>query len=85
MEVKYIIKYNPGVLREDVPRLGVAKKRIEMAILTKLQTNPAHFGKPLRDDLKGYRKLRVGDFRVIFWIDKTTVKIEKIGHRSKVY
>lgn len=30
-------------------------------------------------------RLRVGDYRVIFEIDKNTIKILKIGHRKNIY
>jgi len=44
---------------------------------------PELYGKPLRRSLKGYRKLRVGDYRVIFRIEKHFIKIFVIQHRSK--
>ncbi|MDP3792165.1 MAG: type II toxin-antitoxin system RelE/ParE family toxin [bacterium] len=39
----------------------------------------------MRRSLKGYRKLRVGDYRVIFKIEQKTVKVLIIGHGSVVY
>lgn len=74
------------VLSEDIPRLSAEwSKNIRTAIEEKLTTYPQIFGKPLRISLKNYRKLRVGDYRVVFRIDKTIVKIFSIGHRSVVY
>jgi mRNA interferase RelE/StbE len=61
------------------------KKKIHRAILERLTTKPDLYGKPLRRSLKGYRKLRVGDYRVIFRIEKNIVKIFIIQHRSRVY
>ncbi|MDP3997816.1 MAG: type II toxin-antitoxin system RelE/ParE family toxin [bacterium] len=43
------------------------------------------YGKPLRRSLKGYRKLHVGDYRVIFRIAGHAVKILIIQHCSRVY
>lgn len=44
------------------------------------------FGKPLRYSLKGARRLRVGDYRVIYTIEPSDViLIVKIGHRREVY
>ena len=43
------------------------------------------YGKPLRRSLKNYRKLRIGDYRVIFKIEIDMVKILVIQHRSAVY
>jgi mRNA interferase RelE/StbE len=45
------------------------------------------FGLPLRRNLKGLMKLRVGDYRIIYSIEKQTVTVHviKIGHRREVY
>lgn len=42
-------------------------------------------GLPLRSSLKGYRKLRIGNYRVIYLIRKPDIIILLIGHRSDVY
>lgn len=82
----YTIAYHEAVVEEDIPRLSKSiKERVRLAIEKKLTIHPEVFGKPLRRTLKGYRKLRVGDFRVIFRIEKKTVKIFIIDHRSTVY
>lgn len=86
MGVNFEILYHPLVVKEDMPKLGNAdKNNIRKAIENKLTTNPETFGKPLRRSLKGYRKLRVGDYRVIYRIESEKVKIFYIGHRSIVY
>ncbi len=46
---------------------------------------PQEFGEPLRRTLKGYWKLRVGDYRVIYKVIGITVLILRIGHRREVY
>ena len=80
------IFYHEVVVKEDIPRLSSSvKKRIKKSIEEKLTSHPESFGKPLRRSLRGYRKLRVGDYRIIFKIDGTTVKIFVIQHRSVVY
>lgn len=80
------LAYHPLVVKDDIPRLsGEWKQKIQVAIEQRLGTNPDFYGKPLRRSLKGYRKLRVGDYRVVFRIEKTTVKILIIQHRSVVY
>lgn len=86
MEMTYTIAYHEAVVEEDIPRLSkTMKERVRLAIEQKLTTHPEVFGKPLRRSLKGYRKLRIGDFRVIFRIEKKMVKIFIIDHRSAVY
>jgi mRNA interferase RelE/StbE len=39
------------------------------------------------DDLAGLCKLRVGDYRILYWIyhDRELVRIYRVGHRSEVY
>ncbi len=82
----YRIVYLPEVVEDDIPRLGAKEKIvIRKSIEDKLQTNPIEFGKPLQYSLKGCRRLRVGDFRVIFRVENDTVTIVKIGHRREVY
>lgn len=86
MGVIFEICYHEAVAKEDIPRLSSERKnRIKTAIETRLSSLPDLYGKPLRRSLKGYRKLRVGDYRVIFKIEAKTVKIFIIGHRSAVY
>ncbi len=43
------------------------------------------YGEPLRKSLKGYWKLRVGDYRVIYKIDGNEVWILAIINRKDVY
>ncbi|MDD4351739.1 MAG: type II toxin-antitoxin system RelE/ParE family toxin [Candidatus Gracilibacteria bacterium] len=82
----YIIQYHQDVIEIDIPKLSSANKtRIRKSIEDKLESNPETFGKPLRRSLKGYRKLRVGDYRVVFRIEGKNVKILAIKHRSVVY
>ena len=86
MEVRFTILYHPNVVREDILALSpTLKGRIQDAIEKKLLITPENYGKPLRQSLRGYRKLRVGDYRVIFRIDKKTIYILAIKHRSAVY
>lgn len=80
------ILYHHLVVQDDIPRLSREwKEKIRRAIEERLGTKPDLYGKPLRRSLKGYRKLRVGDYRVIFRIERETVKVLIIGHRSAVY
>jgi len=83
---EYNIKYLSLVVREDIPLLSkTVKNRIKVSIENKLVYSPDLFGKPLRRSLKGFRSLRVGDYRVIYFIERSTVLIVIIKHRSVVY
>ena len=76
----YRLLYHPAVLREDISKIQPdAKIRIREVIESRLLENPVLAGRPLRQSLKGHRKLRIGDWRVIYRIDKNSVIILKIG------
>jgi len=80
------VVYHQLVISQDIPRLSSEwKKKIRAAIEERLMTHPDLYGKPLRRSLKGYRKLRVSDHRIIFKIERKSVKILLIQHRSVVY
>lgn len=84
--MSFEIIYHELVIKEDIPKLShTAKIQIQKAIEQRLVRYPEIYGRPLRRSLKGYRKLRMGDYRVIFRIEKNKVKIFMIGHRSIVY
>jgi len=52
-----------------------------------MSENPRDFGEPLRRDLTGLWKYRVGDYRIIAEIaeEKVLVLVLRVGHRRKVY
>lgn len=82
----YTVRYDDSVVEKDIPRLSTtAGKQIKKAIESRLTVDPIGFGKPMRYTLSGYRRLRVGDYRIIYRIEELTVKIVKIGHRKEVY
>lgn len=82
----YEILYLPQVVEEDIPRLASSiRARVREAIQQKLATDPMRYGKPLRFNMKGYRRLRVGDYRIVYRIEKQTVIIATIDHRKDVY
>ncbi|PIR33140.1 MAG: type II toxin-antitoxin system mRNA interferase toxin, RelE/StbE family [Alphaproteobacteria bacterium CG11_big_fil_rev_8_21_14_0_20_44_7] len=59
--------------------------RILKEIESKLASNPIKFGKPLRHNLIGLRRLRVGDYRIIYRIEDEKVIVTTIQHRKDVY
>lgn len=84
----YEIFYLPEVVKNQIPKLSLpVRNRIKKAIEKKLKIDPIAFGKPLRYSLKGLRRLRVEDYRVIYKIDEDIEKviIIKVAHRREVY
>lgn len=84
--VAFAIKYHPDVKGVDLPRINVKmRERIRRAIESRLVTAPQEYGLPLRKSLRGYWKLRVGDFRVVFKIEGEIVYVLGVRHRKNIY
>ena len=81
----YSLSYHPEVARDIAHLPKNISSRIQRAIEERLLADPVHYGHPLRRSLQGYRKLRVGDYRVIYKIKESQIIIFKIGHRKEVY
>jgi mRNA interferase RelE/StbE len=84
--VPFELRYHPDVKSIDILLLDVKlRSRIKKAIEMRLMTAPHLYGEPLRKTLRGYWKLRVGDYGVVFKIVAEEVWILGIIHRKKVY
>ena len=78
------IAYKKSV-EKDLADLGKAEAR---RILDKIEKDlPARAGTypVLKGPFSGLRKLRVGDYRVIFAILGNQVLVLRIGHRKEIY
>lgn len=85
---RYDIQYLDTVIKEDIPNLQQSiRAMIKKAIEERLAIDPIGFGKPLRYSLKGHRRLRVSDYRIVYRIDpdKNMIIIVTIKHRKDVY
>lgn len=88
MEMKYQISYQEEVVKKHIPDLPYSMRiLIKRAIEERLMVDPIGLGKPLRYSLKGHRRLRVGDYRIVYRIEiqTYTVVIIAIKHRKDVY
>ena len=78
--------YHHDVKKVDLPKIDKKNKaRIKRAIEERLTTNLEVYGKPLQRTLKGYWKLRVGDYRIVYRISRRDIIILGIIHRKEVY
>lgn len=85
--MKWSISYKEST-KKDLKKISHDLRYIiRRAIEEKLMVDPLKFGLPLRRSLKGYMKLRVGDYRIIYSVKKKTVTVHviKIGRRKDVY
>ena len=81
----------------STPTFDQAFKRLDPFIarevgkkLTWLSAHPEvlrHAVRYLPTELHGLQKYRVGDWRVLFWVDhaKRTITLYTVEHRSKIY
>ena len=82
----YRLVYHADVKKADLPKIDRRNRsRIKKAIEERLSQHPEVFAKPLRRTLKGYWKLRVGDYRVVFKISGNDILLLGIIHRKNVY
>jgi len=80
----YSITYKKSVAK-DLSRLGKPEaKRILDKIEKELSARADNYPL-LKGAFAGLRKLRVGDFRVIFAVLEREVLILRIGHRRDIY
>ena len=78
--------YHPDVKKIDLPKLDErSKTMIKRAIEERLSERPELFGRPLRGSLKGYWKLRVGNYRIVFKLAESRILVLAIIDRKTVY
>lgn len=82
----YELIYHPDVKTVDLQVIDKKNKfMIKKAIEERLATHPEIYGKPLQRTLKGYWRLRVGDYRVVFKVLEQKILILGILHRKDIY
>lgn len=80
----YNIQYKRSV-EKDLSRLDKREARRVLAKIEKeLFTNPDRYP-TLKGEFEGLRKMRMGDYRVIYAILENNVLILRIGNRKEVY
>ena len=73
--MRWAVIYHHGV-EEDLESIGPSSaKRVVRAIDEKLTRQPMKFGSPLSGGLADFRKLRVGDYRVVYQVQEKTVLV----------
>jgi mRNA interferase RelE/StbE len=86
----YRLFWSPPATRQ-LDRLAATSPRVVGAIVEfcfgRLIANPQRVGHALGRELAGRYSARVGQYRVIYWIDERDriVFVERVDHRSDVY
>lgn len=81
------LEYLDTVVEEDIPALPkTMRTRVKTANETRLTLDPVGFGKPLRYSIVGHRRIRVGDYRIVYRLDvgRHLITIVLIKHRKDV-
>ena len=47
--------------------------------------NPLKFAEPLKDFRFGSWRFRIGDYRILFDVEKDIIIVLKVGHRKEIY
>jgi mRNA interferase RelE/StbE len=83
--VSFTLRYHPTVRADDRPKIPAETRgRIGRQTEARLGTSPERFGVPLSGSLRGYWKLRVGDYRIVFKVTGGEVWILAVLHRRDV-
>jgi mRNA interferase RelE/StbE len=81
----WAVRIHPLVFDEDFKKIDrTAQRRIIQTLYKKLSLAPEEYGKPLGGEFKGYWRLRVDDYRVIYRMEKAHVQVFviKVGFRG---
>ena len=87
-QTPWAIRYHPLVAKDFRRHVALKDKDfISETIEKRLSTEPDKIGKALRNDLSGYRRIRISKYRVIYEIKKNTVTVYVliIDRREDVY
>lgn len=78
------ITYKKSVIR-DISRLDKKEARRIIDKIEKDLSEQAESYPVLKGEFAGLRKMRVGDYRVVFTIIDKNVLVLRIGHRREIY
>ncbi len=81
---EYRILYKSNVERDFKSIEIKQRKRISKKIETVLSQNPCK-GKQLKGEYKGFWRIRIGNYRIVYKIIRKDVIIVAVGHIKEIY
>lgn len=83
--MNYSIQIKGSAARE-LGRIPQQSRGLLIDAIESLRQQPMR-GSPLRGNLRGLRRLRVGNYRIVYELrqDELTVLVVRVGHRSSAY
>ena len=82
--MKYNLVYTKRAVR-DIKKLDNTIKKRVGTILLKYKEKPLDFSETLKSSDLGTYRFRIGDYRVIFDIERNDVVVLRVGHRKEIY
>ncbi len=82
--MRYIWRFSSDALREQIAHLPPYLKFHARKVMDDIRENPES-GKPLGEELTGYRSYRIGRYRLIYRIAEDRLVLEAFGPRSDIY
>ena len=84
----WTVSFDPKAIKE-LEKLDRAIQRRIVSLLQRLQRidDPRTTGKPLHGDRAGFWRYRIGNYRLICYLDDEAllVRVLRVGHRKDVY
>lgn len=80
--------YNIVFTNKAIKDVENLPNNIQHRIVEKLKEysmNPFDYSRKLSDTKIGSYRFRVGDYRIVFDVDKETIVILRVGHRKEIY
>ena len=84
---RWFIEFLPAARRDLLTLRGAVQDRVRAAIRDLADDPTPADSIEMRGNGAGFRRLRVGTYRVVYRIqsERVTVLVVRIGHRSQVY
>jgi mRNA interferase RelE/StbE len=82
--VRYNLVYTKRAVR-DIKKLDITIKKRVGKILLRYKDKPLDYADTLKSSDLGTYRFRIGDYRVIFDIEKNDIVVLRVGHRREIY
>lgn len=82
--MKYVLVYTQKA-EKDIRRLDSKSKGRVGRTLLRYLLDPVKYAEKLTDSRLGTYRFRIGDYRVVFDIEKNRIVILRVGHRREIY
>ena len=82
--MKYQLVYTHHAIR-DLDELDASVKQRIGKTLLRYEQDPLKHAEPLKQSELGSYRFRIGDYRVVFDLERDQIIILRVGHRREIY